>query len=88
VFAVFLVVADLFKAAGILDDHFIMRYTHEKPLFELVPLGVGPPVKVELRGQVEIFALGPVAVSPFLREIAVFERGVFAVFFLYRQVLA
>jgi len=88
VFAVFLVVADLFEAAGILDDHFVFSYIHKKPFIELVPLGVGPTVKVELRGQVEIFALGPVAVSPFLREIAVFKRGVFAVFLLYRQVLA
>ena len=83
-FAVFLLVADLFKAAGILNDHFIMRYAHNEPFFEFVSVGVGPSVKVELRGQVKIFALGPVAVSPFLRKIAVFKRGVFAVFLLYR----
>jgi len=88
VFAVFLIVADLFKAAGILDNHFVFSDVHKKPFLELVPLGVGPTVKVELRGQVEIFALRPVAISPFLRKIAVFERGVFAVFLLYRQVLA
>ena len=83
-FAVFLIVADLFKAAGILNDHFIMRYAHNEPFFEFVSVGVGPSVEIKLRGQVKIFTLGPVAVSPFLRKIAVFKRGVFAVFLLYR----